>query len=345
MNSLVKKLLILIAIAGFLVMTACNGKDNGKKTTDPARELVNDGILGIFSTGSGVLLHYIHPDTYELSTLSDDEARAVAFNRDHSLVCYADFFNLYMGDPSVGDFEMVSDGNRETPERLPTFLHDGRIAYAMSFGYTYSGIWAFHPDNNTVIDTLFTFSGIPQARRLKTSPSGRYISFTRSDRSIVYCLDIETLGPPKTPHFQIITSYQWGTLSDVMLQFTNYDVFFVDVEGDSTTTVVSTTGSNRIIGVAMSPDDTRFAYIVQQSTTSSQLYLARIDASTEPELLLDTADDGVSIRNIAFSPDGDAIAYYAASGTTGPLRIIDIDSGNIVTIVESCSNLNELIWN
>ncbi|MFP4458307.1 MAG: hypothetical protein ACLFSQ_01825 [Candidatus Zixiibacteriota bacterium] len=346
MKKLFSIFLILTLFTSILFIAGCNGDDDDddNNNDDDSRVLVYEGILGIFSTGSGdVLLHYITPDSYELSTISDEEPKSAAFDYEHSQVCYATRFELYLGDPETGIFEMVSDGDYEKEERFPAFLRNGRIAYILKHGYDYNNICTFDPNiSDASLDTLYTAERSTRITQLKASLTGNYLSFIEAN--YLYCIDLET-GDVFNPNFAGIESYDWATGGDYMVQYSDYELYWVDVAADSATEILSTTGSNRINDAAFSPDDSKVAYVIKQSSTESKLYLMNADGTGEAELLIDTASDGESIRHIAFSPDGSKIVYYASPMATGAIYVVDIATKEVETIVDYCENASELIWN
>src|SRR5262245_56064307 len=92
-------------------------------------------------------------------------------------------------------------------------------------------------------------------------------------------------------------------------------------------------GAGRLL--AISPDGSRVAYV-----SNSGLYVRSLSAS-QPKKLVANESEGIRIPNIAFSPDGQFIAFYSASDQT--LKRISVSGGAPVTLCATAAP-NGIDW-
>lgn len=121
-------------------------------------------------------------------------------------------------------------------------------------------------------------------------------------------------------------------------------LFVSDIDGAHTVALASAQGNigqNSIGGAAWSPDGTTVAYARNSTSGAGGIYLAAVDGSSAPRLLV--ARDRPWLTPSAWSPDGRKIAFnsFIISSTNGSItsgiQVVNVDNTGLTTLVEGVS--------
>src|SRR5262249_9103906 len=102
----------------------------------------------------------------------------------------------------------------------------------------------------------------------------------------------------------------------------------------------------RVADPQISPDGKTVAYVItnvdlEGNRTSSAIWLAAVDGSTEPRLL---TNSGKKDRHPRWSPDGKTIVFVSNRGGSSQLWLLDLGGGEARQITSISTEADNPIW-